>query len=245
MRCELLQLLVNGDIPTSPWFTPVSPFDPVTASAEATAVRDILKITAATSDYFAMSVLRCLVGTPTLLHEFGIESAASMAWQLYRNPRLQLPQTITLMPDRNGAPEANRQVSDWPVSVDFQLLCVEPKTARISCGGRSEQVRASFTNEDLFVEWPAWVGLKGALRFLDGVEHWTPSYTIAFKNIPANYPARAALAAIQKTTEWLTLLEKQNLLQHYMGAGVDVTERMALVALALIRDTRMRITHEQ
>jgi hypothetical protein len=30
-----------------------------------------------------------------------------------------------------------------------------------------------------------------------------------------------------------------------MGAGVDVTERMALVALALIRDTRMRIPYEQ
>ncbi len=236
MKSELFRRIANRADFVNTWLQSTIPYTPHTFSKYAKGVRTVLRLNDSSTDYFVTSLASALAGTPALIQEFLPEFLNPFSLRGYTAKIFTPPQGVKLVAGELGLPRVDRIIDTWPVERIITLQYLDPIHARISAGTVTEVIEARMNNQYLQVAWPAWSGITGWLELSNGTL-WETGSIWDFTVEPSNFPFAAAIARLQLGRDWLGLIEDHGLAAPYAGASNEPLERIALVALALVRDT--------
>lgn len=240
MKVDIFRLVANRADFQSSWLQSGIAYNAVTASADAAAVRKFLRLDEAAYDFFVVGVVQALLSCPALAHELGLDIMPASAFWNYRRPQFAMAQGMTLVADSSGPPVIRRVPAVWPFSLKVTFRVLSRSELRLVSGTEFSNVPAFLGADLVEVAWPSWTGLTGAIQ-LDNPAVWVTDYNDDITIEPASYPIAPVLAAMQKTSAWINLLQSAGLLAHYASATNDNNERLGLIALALARDTMARL----
>lgn len=236
MKVDIFRLVANRSDFVNSWLQSQQVFNAVSASPEAAAVREFLRMHDVSTDFYVLGPVMCLLGCPALAHELGLGVMPSSAFWNYRRPAFEMPAGLTLVASGASVPEIRRAVDAWPFQPQITFTVLDAMQMRVTAGLQTANINARKHANIVDVEWPTWSGLTGSIQ-LETPSMWAAGFSANITVEPATYPIMAALDALQKTTAWMTLLRRYGLLGHYASATNDHNERMGLIALALARDT--------
>ncbi len=216
------------------WYRlPVDPyFQPRRLAAAAQAVADYLMLSAPNTDYYLLGPLQALASCPWMLEpDISPDTLSDLA--AYPVPRDTWGGGY-LRGWSSGAARFARKPTTWPVDLRLTLTRTDAASARLVTGDASSVVGARLIAEDdiLVVDWPGEFGASGVVAI--DAAYWLAGGAVEIDHHPASYPYAAVVDTLAGNVNLSRLLVTSGLAEAW-HATFDPLERVALVALALVR----------
>lgn len=222
---EFLHALTNREVFASPMFPTVTTFRARPQTPNQISLRQTLQLHVITHDYFVHGLLAAFYSFPELVECFP-ETRTFELRDFRRAPDSWVGATPA--PDQHGPFVMRRRATEFPVQMRMTLSYVDATHMRISLGSESWAVPAYWHAGTLYPEWPAELGVSGALLVAD----WSSAFEATVQHMPINYPYEACVAALENVPFKNTMLLQVGLMEHYYFAATPF-EKVAAAALAL------------
>lgn len=225
---EIIHLVTNrsGDF-HHPSLASVVGYKPHKEPADEASLRAFLQLKKTDTDYYVIGALAAVYAFPALVREFNEKGRTFdlSAWR--KDDDVFYPGQ--LVNSRSHAFNVHRIPTEFPVEIEWRLSYLDSATMLVQVGSQRYNVPVRVAAGILYAEWPAELGIQGAIELDAG---WGSSTVMTMRHIPTGFPYEELARQLANREDARRLLTERGYMPYFYSAQSHI-EKCAVTYTAL------------